>query len=148
MISCNISSTILKEQVDTLNDIFQSVFTPQQKFSTTDIKSEKPMLTNFFISKQTIQKIVDPIDVTKSQEPNGLPPAFFQKASREISKILNILFKNIKRSRKIPDSWKTAAVTPIHKKGDRRIVSKYRSVALLNIESKNFEKRIYVALYN
>ena len=55
MISCNISSTNLKEQVDMLNEFFQSVFTPKQKLSITDIKSENPILTNFFISKRTIR---------------------------------------------------------------------------------------------
>ena len=139
MISCNISSTNLNEQVDMLNEFIQSVFTPKQKFSITDIKSENPILTNFLISKRTVQKIVDQIDVTKSRGPNGLPPVFFQKTSAEISKILNKLFKNIKKIRKIPDSWKTAAVTPIHKKGHRRIVGNYRPVSLLNIESKLFK---------
>ena len=83
----------------------------------------------------------------KSRGRNGLHPAFFQKTSREISKILNKLFKNIKRLRKIPDGWKTAAATPIHKKGDRCNVGNYRSVSLLDIESKIFEKCIYIDLY-
>ena len=119
VISCNISSANLNEQIDKLKEFFQSVFTPKQNFSITDIKSENPILTNFFISKRAIQKIVDQIDVTKSCGPNGLPPAFFQMTSREIRKNLNILLKNIKGLRKTPESWKMAAVTPIHKKGDR-----------------------------
>ena len=117
MISCNISSKNLNEQVDMLNEFFQSVFTPKQKISIPDSKSENPVLKNFFIWKRTIQKIVNPIDVTKSRGTNGLPPAFFQKISKEISKILNILFKNFKRLGKFSDSWTTAEVTPIHKKG-------------------------------
>ena len=48
MISCNISSTNLNEQVDMLNEFLQSVFTPKQKFSITKIKSDNPILTNFF----------------------------------------------------------------------------------------------------
>ena len=48
MIGCNISSTNLNEQVGMLNEVFQSVFTPRQKFSITDIKSENPILTSFF----------------------------------------------------------------------------------------------------
>ena len=150
MISCNISNRNLNdnEQVVMLNEFFQSVFSPKQKFSITDIKSENPILTNFYRSKRPIQKIVDEIDVTKSRRPEGLPPAFFQKTSREISEILNKLFKNIRRSRKIPDSWRTAAVTPTHKKGDRRKVGIYRPVSLLDIKSKIFEKCIHIALYN
>ena len=55
---------------------------------------------------------------------------------------------NIKRLRKIPDSWKVAAITPIFKKGDRRRVENYRLVSLLNIDSKILENCIYIALYN
>ena len=55
---------------------------------------------------------------------------------------------NIKRLRKIPDSWKVAAITPIFKKRDRRKVENYRLVSLLNIDSKILEKCIHIALYN
>ena len=148
MSSCNISSRNLNEQVDMLNEFFQSVFTPKQKLSITDIKSEKPILTIFFILKRTIRKKGNQIDVTKSRGPNGLPPAFCQKTSGEISKSLHKLIKNIRRLRKIPESWKTAAVAPIHIKGDRRIVGNYRPVSLVNVESKIFEKCICIVLYN
>ena len=46
------------------------------------------------------------------------------------------------------DTSKTAAVTPIHKKGEKRCVQNYRPVSLLDIESKILEKCIYVALYD
>ena len=128
-ISCNISSAKLNEQVDMLNEFFQSVFSPKRKFSIIDTKSENPILTNLDISKRTIQKLVDQIDVTKSRGPNGLPPAISQKTSRETSKILNILFKKIKILRKIPDSWESAAVTPIHEKGlDKKSVTTDQSL--------------------
>ena len=41
---------------------------------------------------------------------------------------------------------KLAAVSPIHKKGERKTVENYRPVSLLNIESKIFEKCIYEEL--
>ena len=91
--------------------------------------------------------MVDQMDVTKSRGPNGLPLAFFMNTSRENRKNLVKVFKNIKRSGEFPDSWKRAAVTPIHRKGVRRKVGNYRPVSPLDIESKVLEKSIYTALY-
>ena len=80
--------------------------------------------------------------------PNGLPLAFFKKSSRQILVVLNKLLKVIKKQRRIPDTQKTAAVTPIHKKGERRYVQNYRPVSLLEIESEILEKCIYVSLHD
>ena len=54
----------------------------------------------------------------------------------------------MKKQRRIPDIWKTAAVTPIHRMGDRRYVQNYHPMSLLDTESKILEKCIYVALYD
>ena len=107
-------------------------------------------MTNSDISKQTIQKKVNQIDVTKTCGPKGLPPAFFEKNCSEGSKIPDKVFKNIERLRKLPNSWKMGAVTPIHKKWNSRKVGNCRplSASLLDIESKTFKQGITIALYN
>ena len=56
------------------------------------------------------------------------------------------LLKNIKRLQKIPKLWKVAAMSPIKKKRDERVVENYRHVSVLNIDSKVQEKLIYRAL--
>ena len=56
------------------------------------------------------------------------------------------MFKAVKRNMKLPKAWKIIAVSPIHKKGEKKIVENYRPVSLLNIESKIFEKCIYEEL--
>ena len=71
----------------------------------------------------------------------------FSNVQHAKRKNLNVLFKQIKRLRKIPNSWKIAAVTPIYKKDDRRKVENYRPVSLLDIDSKVFEQCICSALY-
>ena len=88
------------------------------------------------------------MDITKSRCPNGLTPAFFKETSRQILVVLNKFLKVIQKQRRIPDAWKTAAVTPIYKKGDIRYVQNYRPMSLLEIESKILEKCIYVAFYD
>ena len=65
------------------------------------------------------------LDITKSRGPDGLPPIILQPTATEMTKILHCVFKNIKRERKIPDNWKVAAVLPIYKKGDKRLMENY-----------------------
>ena len=49
--------------------------------------------------------------------------------------VLYLVFKNIKRLRKIPDQCIIASVTPFYKKGDKRLNTNYRQVFVLNISS-------------
>ena len=63
-------SSLRCEQVNLLNQFFHSVFSPKTNFSLKDFKVQKPSLTNFDISKNTIRKIMDDIDATKSRGPN------------------------------------------------------------------------------
>ena len=54
--------------------------------------------------------------------------------------VLYLVYKNIKRWRKIPNQWKIASVTPNYKKGKKRLVTIWRPVSLMNTKSKIFEK--------
>ena len=113
-------SIIIHEQVDFMNEFSHSVFIPKLPYSISDIETKNLSLTKFNISVETINCFVSELDITKSRGPYGLPPAFFKKTSRQTSVVLNKLLKLIKKQRRIPGTWKTAAVTPIDKKGERR----------------------------
>ena len=129
-----------------LNEFFHSMFSPKT-INSKDFKVQKPSPTNFDFSNSTIRNTIDDIDVTKSRGPNGIPPGFYVKTSKNHCNIMHSVLRNIKRLRKIPNSWKVAAVTPIFEKGERRKVENYRPVSLLNIDSRILEKCIYIALY-
>ena len=109
-------TSIPEEKVEMVNTFFHSVISAEENYNFLDIKCESPTLTNFSVSNKTISNILAYIDTTKTSGLNGLPPGFYQRCGKQMSNILNKLFKNIKRIRKMPTSWKTAAVKPIHKK--------------------------------
>ena len=100
------------EQVNMLNQFIHSVFSPKNNFSLKYFKVQKPSLTNFDISKNTIRNIMDDMDATKSRRRNGIPPVFYVKTRKNLCNIMHSVFRNIKRLRKIPDSWKVAAIMP------------------------------------
>ena len=64
-----------------------------------------------------------------------------------ISKQLYLIFKNCLSSNTFLDVWKKANVITVHKKDDKEILQDYRSMSLLPICSKIFEKVIFNALY-
>ena len=148
MIKDDIAVSKAKEKVNFLNEYFHSVFSPKSSFNLSDMKCENTILSNFSISKTYLNQIITEHDITKSRGPDGLPPIFFQRMAREMTTILHSVFKNIKRVRKIPDKWKVAAVSPIYKKGEKRLLENYRPVSLLNIICKLLEKCMYPALYD
>ena len=136
------SASNIEDKVKLLNDFFHSVYTPKHSFSIEDINSMNPTLTNFCISKQKINQIQSVLDITKTRGPNVFPPIFYQKTAKPMTDVLYLVCKNIERLRKIPDQWKIASVTTIYKKGDRRLVTNYRPVSLLNFDSKIFEMHV------
>ena len=58
------------------------------------------------------------------------------------------VINNCLRDRVFPNNWKIANVIPVHKKGNKQLVSNYRPVSLLPICSKIFEKLIFDCIYD
>ena len=136
-----------QQKAELFNEFFNSVFAPKTHFSKSELNYQTSSLSNFSISVKTISNFISDLDISKSRGPNGKPPVIYKYTNREMSKTLNVLFKNIKRLRKMPSSWKTAAVSPIYKKDDRKLVENYRGISLLDIDEKIFEKCMYEPLY-
>ena len=65
-----------------------------------------------------------------------------------ISKPLELIFKTCLRNGRFPLEWKKANVVPIHKKGDKQTIKKYRPVSLLAICGKIFEPLLYDTMFN
>ena len=119
----------------------------RKDFCYRDVIPQHFTISNFSICKTKTFENLATLDVTKTRGPDGLPPLFFRKTTTEMCKTLNTMFKAVKRNRKLPKAWKIAAVSPIHKNGERKLVENYRRpVSLLNIESNIFEKCIYEEL--
>ena len=64
-----------------------------------------------------------------------------------ISKPLSIIFRNSLKDGYFPTAWKKVNVFPIHKKGNKQILSNYRRVSLLPICRKLFEKIIFDTIF-
>ena len=59
-----------------------------------------------------------------------------------------MIFRNCLKAGYFPTAWKKANIVPVHKKGNKQILSDYRPVSLLPICSKLFEKIIFDTIFS
>ena len=64
-----------------------------------------------------------------------------------MSKPLHLIFRNRIETESFPKEWKKANIIPVHKKGDKQLITNCRPVLLLPICGKVFEKIIFNSLF-
>ncbi|KAI8512068.1 hypothetical protein Bbelb_111680 [Branchiostoma belcheri] len=107
------------EKAEVLNDFFASVFTAEDMTSMPTIGTI-PVATR-----------LENVEVTEEKE-----------LAHQLCTPLNILFRKSLEAAKLPEGWKQAHVTPIHKKGNRSTPGNYRPVSLTSVVGKVMESII------
>ena len=90
------------------------------------------------------------LDITKVKSIDGIGPLLLNNCTLALYQPLchlHVFVQSVKQHR-IPAEWKIHAITPIHKSGDRQMVSNYRPISLLSCTSKVLERIINVRLYS
>ena len=95
-----------------------------------------------------IKSIILSLNPHKSQGCDNISIQVLQLCADSIHIPLGIIFRKILETGIFPEKWKLANVTPIHKKGDKQLISNYRPISLLPVCSKIFEKIIFNNLYS
>ena len=72
--------------------------------------------------------------------PDGFPPILMKFLREEIAKPLTILFQKSIDDSQIPDEWREANITVIHKKGSRAKPGNYRGVSPTSVIGKLLER--------
>ena len=121
-------------------------------FAASAFESEASYMTGQF-SRQYLRLAVckwmsQNLDVSKAGGPDGIPARLLKECSHQIAPSLCSLFNDSLRSGHIPSEWKSADVTPVHKKNSKNEAANYRPISLLPIISKTLERCIYWRFYN
>ena len=115
------------------------------------------MNNSFFCMNSTPSEIIDIINNIKSSGcagPDGIPSLIIKHSKYAIANILSHLCNLSFSSGVFPNSLKVAKVFPLFKNGDRKLISNYRPISLLNAFSKIVEKLMcnrlnsYLSKYN
>ncbi|KFP07635.1 RNA-directed DNA polymerase from mobile element jockey, partial [Calypte anna] len=82
------------------------------------------------------------LDPHKSMGPDRIHPRVMREVAEELAKPLSIVYQQSWLTGEVPDDWKLASVTPIHRKGRKEDPGNYRPVSLTSVPGKVMEQII------
>ena len=115
-----------------LREQYVSQFSNKSEIENEDLFEDPDIddLSEIEIEEKDIEDAIDELDEYSSAGPDGLPAIFLKKTKKAISKPLAILLRKSLDEGKIPEIFKLAYVTPIHKGGSKQQAENYRPVSL------------------
>ena len=139
-----------REKANLFNDFFSQQCKPIINSSVLPIPNilTEKRIDQLSIGNDEILTLIRNINPNKATGSDGLSGQMLLLCDDSVTLPLKIIFRNILLTSIYPDIWKLANVTPIFKKGDKQSINNYRSISLLPICGKIFEKIIFNNLYS
>ena len=130
-----------------LNEYYSSVFETESVFSTPHAESYSwPALETVQITPLIVKEEMKRLKRHRSPGPDGIASFVLIEACEELVHPLTQIFRLSLQQSVVPDDWKVANITPIHKSGSMKLVSNYRPISLTSIVSKLLEKILKKAI--
>ena len=136
-------------QARMLNEYYATVFEqeiPMANQHSTPLLPDRPILDQVYVSHSTVKDELLKLKRYCAPGPDGVASVVLIEAAQELSRPLAFIFKQTLRCSMVPEDWKRANVTPVHKSGSLKSVSNYRPISLTSIVSKILEKIIKNAI--
>ena len=96
---------------------------------------------------QEIRDALAKVKATKGFGVDNISSFFLKLALPFIENSLTLLFNTLIETSIFPESWKIARVTPVFKDGDRAAKANYRSISVLPVIARLFERLVANQLY-
>ena len=133
-----------QEKAEVLNTYFASVFEIESQGALPEFPDRDfdETLSYVEITENLVEKAIDRLKPSKSQGPDNLHPKLIKECKNTLLQPLTLIFKQSLNESVLPDVWKQANVTSIHKKGDKTKPENYRPISLTSVPCKLMEKII------
>ena len=134
-------------------NIFNQYFQSQTELDDSNIPVPELPQSNFSLSSieltiEEVQSTLKSLVTGKACGPDQINNRILKELSIELAPVLTDLFNTSLLHCTVPDIWKKANVSPVHKKDDKSSVDNYRPISLLSSVGKTMEKLIYKHVHN
>ena len=92
------------------------------------------------VTPDLVYKELCNLNSQKAAGPDDIKPIVLKSCARSLAAPLSVLFRKTLDEGRLPEDWKTAKITPIFKKGSRRLACNYRPVSLTSQVCKLLER--------
>ena len=131
------------EKAERLSSYFSSVFNRDRNEDDTGAqKFTQHKVTSCFASPQSVRKKLESLKTAKSPGPDQVHPRVLKELAEVLSEPISIILNMSFESATLPDNWKTAHISAIHKKGSKHLPENYRPVSLTSVVAKLAESFI------
>ena len=140
-------------KAELFNAFFSSVFTsPQSNLDEVTAHNSLPIrtelnLSDIAISTDEVASFLHNLDTSNASGLDGLPSMLLKNCAQQIAPSLCTLFNHSLKCGRLPLEWKSANITPLHKKHLKELAENYRPISLLPIVSKVLERCVYSQFY-
>ena len=140
------------QKAEFFNTYFASVFkisSPKQSsvLNATPLRTDLQLSEMTFSEEDILNYLGNP-DVSKSSGPDGILPRLLKECREQITSSLCKLFNISLSTGCVPSAWKSAHMTPIHKKDSKEPAMNYKPISLLPIISKVLEQCAFARFYD
>lgn len=138
------------EKAECLNDYFTSISTVNDENAHLPMFEAKTnsYLLNISCTALEVANLIEILNPNKATGPDAISNRMLKAVAKEVSVPLSIIFNRSFREGIFAEIWKVSNVLPLHKKGDKSILSNYRPVSLLSGVSKLQERVVFKNVYN
>ncbi|XP_026744752.1 uncharacterized protein LOC113506092 [Trichoplusia ni] len=120
---------------------------PNIHSSVLPIGSVSSEISNVMINTDYVHKLLAQLDTSKAAGPDSISPNLLTRCSSSLAYPVSLLFKKSLSSCVVPKQWKSAFITPIHKKGAKTLITNYRPISKLCLLAKVLERVVYNQVY-